>query len=105
MSQEKILQHYNKKIQSEHKFATVVQSVFRGFQGRKLAEMCEREEKRIKSAELQRNACATNIARVWRGYCGRIDAGYLRAEMAKFLFAIHEEEVREEEQIVKYMIH
>ena len=41
---------------------------------------------------------ATDIARVWRGYCGRIDAGYLRAEMAKFLFAIREEEARDEEE-------
>jgi hypothetical protein len=105
LSQEKKRQHHNKKIQSEHKFATVVQSVFRGFQGRKLAEIREREEDRIKSADSQRNACVTNIARVWRGYCGRIDAGYLRAEMAKFLFAIREEEVREEEQIVKSIIH
>ena len=38
------------------------------------------------------------IARVWRGYCGRLDAGYLRAEMAKFLFAIREEEAKDEEE-------
>ena len=92
-------------MQSEHKLATVVQSVFRGFLGRKVADMRERERDRIKFAESQRNACATDIARVWRGYCGRIDAGYLRAEMAKFLFAIREEEVRDEEQIVTSMIH
>ena len=53
---------------------------------------------KIKSDELLKNACATDIARVWRGYCGRIDAGYLRAEMAKFLFAIREEEARDEEE-------
>lgn len=47
-----------------------------------------------------KNACATDIARVWRGYCGRIDAGYLRAEMAKFLFAIREEEVMDEMSII-----
>ncbi len=53
---------------------------------------------RKKSNELLKNARATDIARVWRGYCGRIDAGYLRAEMAKFLFAIREEEARDEEE-------
>ena len=79
--------------------------MFRGFLGRKVADTREREQNRIKSAESQRNACATDIARVWRGYCGRIDAGYLRAEMAKFLFAIREDEVRDEEQIVTSMIH
>ncbi len=59
----------------------------------------------MKAAEVERSTCATNIARVWRGHCGRIDAGYLRAEMAKFLFAIREEEVRDEEQIIKSMVH
>ena len=47
--------------------------------------------------EMLKNDCATDIARVWRGYCGRIDAGYLRAEMAKFLFAIRQEEAKDEE--------
>ena len=28
----------------------------------------------LRSDELLSNACATDIARVWRGYCGRIDA-------------------------------
>jgi hypothetical protein len=53
---------------------------------------------RMKSDELLMNDRATDIARVWRGYCGRIDAAYLRAEMAKFLFAIREEEARDEEE-------
>lgn len=72
--------------------------------GRKMAEMRELEQERTKTSESQRIACATNIARVWRGYCGRIDAGYLRADMAQFLFAIREKEVREEEQLVKSII-
>jgi hypothetical protein len=42
------------------------------------------------------NACATAIERVWRGYCGRMDAKYLRKEMAEFLFAIREEEANDE---------
>lgn len=42
-------------------------------------------------------ACATAIARVWRGHCGRQDAKYLRKEMAEFLFAIREEEARDEQ--------
>lgn len=73
--------------------------------GRKVAEMRGSEQERMKTSESQRIACATNIARVWRGYCGRIDAGYLRAEMVQFLFALRENEVREEEQLVKYVIH
>jgi len=52
----------------------------------------------LRSDELLSNACATDIARVWRGYCGRIDADYLRAEMARFLFAIRQEEARDEEE-------
>lgn len=55
-------------------------------------------KERIKYTEALRNDCATDIARVWRGYCGRIDAGYLRAEMAQFLFAIRQEEARDEEE-------
>lgn len=53
---------------------------------------------RMRSANVLMNACATAIARVWRGYCGRQDAKYLRKEMAEFLFAIREEEARDEEQ-------
>ena len=79
--------------------------MFRGYLGRQLARLRAQQQDSMKAAELERNTCATNIARVWRGYCGRIDAGYLRAEMAKFLFAIREEEVRDEEQIIKSMIH
>lgn len=56
------------------------------------------EQERADHAEAIMNECATDIARVWRGYCGRIDAGYLRAEMAKFLFAIREEELADEEE-------
>jgi len=52
----------------------------------------------LRSDELLNNACATDIARVWRGYCGRIDADYLRAEMARFLFAIRLEEARDKEE-------
>jgi hypothetical protein len=43
-------------------------------------------------------ACATAIERVWRGYCGRQDAKYLKKEMAEFLFAIREEEARYEQE-------
>ena len=53
---------------------------------------------RIKQERICLSSAATDIARVWRGYCGRIDAGYIRAEMAKFLIAIREEEARDEEE-------
>ena len=56
------------------------------------------QQQRIVYEERLRNDSATDIARVWRGYCGRIDAGYLRAEMAKFLFDIRQEEARDEEE-------
>jgi len=56
------------------------------------------QQQRIAYEEALRNSSATNIARVWRGFCGRIDAGYLRAEMAKFLFDIRQEEARDEEE-------
>ena len=52
---------------------------------------------RAHSANILMNACATAIERVWRGYCGRIDAKNLRKEMAEFLFAIREEEAKDEE--------
>ena len=66
--------------------------------GRKVARIRSSEQKRVEYTEMIKNDCATDIARIWRGYCGRIDAGYLRAEMAKFLFAIREEEARDEEE-------
>ena len=56
------------------------------------------QQQRIAYEERIRNDSVTTIARVWRGYCGRIDAGYLRAEMAKFLFDIRQEEARDEEE-------
>ena len=65
--------------------------------GRKVARIRASEQKRVEYMEMLKNDCATDIARVWRGYCGRIDAGYLRAEMAKFLFAIRQEEAKDEE--------
>jgi hypothetical protein len=43
------------------------------------------------------NACAPAIGKVWRGYCGRMDAKNLRKEVAEFLFAIREEEANYEE--------
>lgn len=89
---------HNKKKQAAHRLAVTLQRVFRGFLGKKLARMRSLQRDRKKSDELLKNARATDIARVWRGYCGRIDAGYLRAEMAKFLFAIREEEARDEEE-------
>lgn len=64
--------------------------------GRKVARRQKLELEKSQYAEALMNASATDIARVWRGYCGRIDAGYLRAEMAQFLFAIREEEARDE---------
>lgn len=94
----KIRQFLNKKKQAEHRFAVNLQRVFRGYLGRRLAKMCSLQRDSARSDELLKNACATDIARVWRGYCGRIDAGYLRAEMARFLFAIRQEEQRDEEE-------
>ena len=75
-----------------------MQRVFRGHLGRKVARKRALEKEREDFAEALMNDCATDIARVWRGYCGRIDTGYLRAEMAKFLFAIREEELADEEE-------
>jgi hypothetical protein len=50
------------------------------------------------SANILMNAYyATAIKRVWRGYCGRMDAKNLWKEMAEFLFAIREEEAKDEE--------
>jgi hypothetical protein len=94
----KIRQFHNKKKQAEHRFAVNLQRLFRGYLGRRYAKVCSLERDSARSDELMKNACATDIARVWRGYCGRIDAGYLRAEMARFLFAIRQEEARDEEE-------
>ena len=63
-----------------------------------MAYVLAEQQQRIVYEERLRNDSVTNIARVWRGYCGRIDAGYLRAEMAKFLFDIRQEEARDEEE-------
>ena len=60
--------------------------------------MCAFQKKKPDSANAFRNACATTISKVWRGYCCRIHAEYLRKEMAQFLFAIREEEARDEEE-------
>jgi len=95
--QAKIRKWDNKKKQAQQRLAMTVQRVFRGHLGRNIARMRAIETERADYAEALTNACATDIARVWRGYCGRLDAGYLRAEMAKFLFAIREEEARDEE--------
>ena len=94
----KIRQFHNKKKQAEHKFAVNLQRVFRGYLGRRYAKACSLERDSARTDELLKNACATDIARVWRGYCGRIDAGYLRAAMARFLFTIRQEEARDEEE-------
>ena len=49
------------------------------------------------SADILMNACAPAIGKVWRGYCGRMDAKNLRKEVAEFLSAIREEEANYEE--------
>ena len=98
LEQVRIRQWHNKRKQEEQRLATTVQRVFRGFIGRRLANERARQQKRAAFEEALRNDCATDIARIWRGYCGRIDAGYLRAEMAKFLFDLREEEQRDEEE-------
>ena len=87
----------NRRKQARKRLATTVQRVFHGHLGRKVARKRMAEKRRAECLEALRNECATDIARVWRGYCGRLDAGYLRAEMAKFLFAIRQEEARDEE--------
>ncbi|KAL7541809.1 hypothetical protein ACHAXR_011237 [Thalassiosira sp. AJA248-18] len=94
----KIREWGNKKKQAEQRLATTVQRVFRGHLGRRIAMTRALQQERAVYDEALANACATDIARVWRGFCGRVDAGYLRAEMAKFLFAIREEEARDEEE-------
>ncbi|KAL7533865.1 hypothetical protein ACHAWF_004647 [Thalassiosira exigua] len=86
-----------KKLASQ-RLATTVQRVFRGHLGRTVARVRGRERQRAERAVALENACATDIARAWRGYCGRLDAGYLRAEMAKFLYEVREEEARDEEE-------
>ena len=97
---EKVLieQWDNKQKQTAQRLAVCLQRVYRGHIGRKVANMQFLHQDRIKSANILMNACATAIARVWRGYCGRQDAAYLRREMAEFLFAIREEEARDEEE-------
>lgn len=91
-------QRDNKKKYAEDRLANAVQRVFRGHVGRRVAGRQARARARVERAEALANDAATDIARAWRGYCGRLDAGYLRAEMAKFLFAIREDEARDEEE-------
>ena len=71
--------------------------MYRGHIGRKVAKVQYLKQDKIRSAKMLMTACATAIARVWRGHCGRQDAKFLRKEMAEFLFAIREEEARDEQ--------
>ena len=88
----------SKKKQAAHRLALSLQRIYRGHIGRKVAKTHYLQQDKIRSANILMNACATAIARIWRGYCGRQDARHLRKEMAKFLFAIREEEARDEEE-------
>ena len=75
-----------------------MQRVWRGNLGRRTASGLALQRERKEYNRALWNASAPNIARMWRGYCGRIDAGYLRANMAQFLFAIRDEELKDEEE-------
>ena len=66
--------------------------------GRKGAQKSALEQEWADNAVALNSYAATDIARMWRGYCGRKDASYLRAEMAKFLFAIRQEELADDEE-------
>lgn len=94
----RISQWDNKRKQTAQRLALCLQRVYRGHIGRKVAKVHYLQQDRARSANVLMNACATAIARVWRGYCGRQDAQYLRKEMAEFLFAIREEEAKDEEE-------
>ena len=88
----------SRKKQADQRLAITVQRVFRGHIGRKIAKMCAFRQERNESINALMNGCAVAISRAWRGYCGRMDAKYLKKEMAEFLFAIREEEARDEEE-------
>lgn len=92
------MQWDNRQKQAAQRLALCLQRVYRGHIGRKVAKVQYLQQDRIRSANVLMNACATAIERVWRGYCGRQDAKYLKKEMAEFLFAIREEEARDEQE-------
>ena len=98
IKQAKILQWIKRREQVAQRLAICVQRVFRGHIGRRLAKVQSLQRDQKRSVDVLRNKCATTIARVWRGYCGRLDARYLQKEMAEFLIAIREEEARNEER-------
>ena len=88
----------NRRATARQRLAMTVQRIYRGHLGRKATRLRATE---VKSAEIltkMRNECVVDISRVWRGYCARKDADYLRDELARFVFAIRLDEAKDEEE-------
>ncbi|EJK65956.1 hypothetical protein THAOC_13144 [Thalassiosira oceanica] len=88
----------NRRATERQRLAMTVQRIYRGHLGRKATRLRSTEVKSAEATLKIRNECAVDISRVWRGYCSRKDAKYLRDELAKFMFAIRLEEAEDEEE-------
>jgi hypothetical protein len=74
--------------------------MYRGHLGRKRVMKIKKERQEEALALAYLNLCATDLQRVYRGYCGRRDAEQLRMEMAEFLFSLRVQEASQEEDFL-----